>query len=139
MSMMARDATGINAAPFAGIPYADDKKRLENLINIYLADTSLNWGNTLGIDRGVPGTNTNAAGLFLSFCLRLKRDYGGEAFVRNIWKQAGLRPDAVTMQDAVDNFFLAACATANKNLTAVFQSWRWPLSEAAMTEAKKFP
>ena len=139
MSYMARDATGINPAPFAGMTYPQLVAQLTGLIDIYLANPSLNWGNTLAIDQGVPGTNTNAAGLFCSFLYRLRRDYGGENFVRNIWKQAGLRPNAVTTQDAVDNFFLASCAAANKNLTALFQSWRFPLSTSAVTAASQYP
>jgi hypothetical protein len=139
MSYMARDATGINPAPFAGMTYPQLVAQLTGLIDVYLANPSLNWGNTLAIDKGVPGTNTNAAGLFCSFLYRLRRDYGGEDFVRNIWKQAGLRPNAATTQDAVDNFFLASCAAANKNLTTLFQSWRFPLSEGAIAAASQYP
>lgn len=139
MSHMARDATGINPAPFAGMTYEQIVAQLRGLIDIYLANPSLNWSNTLAVDQGVPGTNTNAAGLFCSFMYRLRRDYGGENFIQNVWKQAGLRPNATTTQDAVDNFFLASCAAANKNLTAVFQSWRWPLSANAITAASRYP
>jgi PKD repeat protein len=139
MSYMARDATGINPGPFAGMTYLQLVAQLTGLIDIYLASPSLNWGNTLAIDQGVPGTNTNAAGLFCSFLYRLRRDYGGENFVRNVWKQAGLRPNATTTQDAVDNFFLASCAAANKDLTTVFQSWRFPLSTSAITAASQYP
>ena len=139
MSYMARDATGVNPSPFAGMTYPQLVAQLTGLIDIYLSNPSLNWGNTLAIDQGVPGTNTNAAGLFCSFLYRLRRDYGGETFVRNVWKYAGQRPNANTTQDAVDNFFLASCAAANKNLTTVFQSWRWPLSENAVQGAGKYP
>jgi hypothetical protein len=139
MSYMTREAAGISPGPFAGYSYAEWKAKVENLINLYLADPSVNWANTLATDQGVPGSGFNAADLFVSFCFRLKRDYGGENFVRNIWKKAALRPDAKTTQDAVDNFFLAACAAANKNLTALFKSWRWPLSESARAKAAQYP
>ncbi|MFT3949086.1 MAG: hypothetical protein QM763_19130 [Agriterribacter sp.] len=89
--------------------------------------------------QGVPNSGLGATDLFASFCFRLRRDYGGEAFVQNLWKEAGRRPNATTTQDAVDNFFLASCAAANKNLTTVFQSWRWPLSVSAVATASKYP
>ena len=74
-----------------------------------------------------------------SFLMKLKKTYG-DSFVNNFWKQAALRPAAATTQDAVDNFILAACAAANKNLTVQFTvAWRWPMSAPARTEALKYP
>lgn len=90
------------------------------------------------MDKGVPGY-CNAADLFTSMCMRLRRDYGEAEFLKNIWKNVEARPNANSTQDAVDNFFLASCKTANKNLTELFQSWRWPLSAGAITEASKYP
>ncbi|HEX4958878.1 MAG TPA: PKD domain-containing protein [Lacibacter sp.] len=111
----------------------------ENIIDIYLANTAYNWSNTLALGQSVPGTGTSGPDLFSSFCFRLRRDYGGDAFVEKLWKMAGQRPNALTTQDAVDNFFLASCGAANKNLTTVFQSWRWPLSAGAITAASQYP
>ena len=54
-------------------------------------------------------------------------------------RKLGLRPNANTTQDAVDNFFLASCEAANKNLATVFQAWRWPLSTNALTIASQYP
>ena len=138
MSYMARDATGVNPAPFGGVPYNQLVADLQSQIDIYLASPSSNWENTLGVYQGAPGTNTSAVGIFCSFLYRLKRDYGGDAFVRKIWKEAGLRPDVTTQQGAIDNFFLACCAAANKNLASLFQTWRWPLSASAVTAASKY-
>ena len=110
------------------------------LVDQYVADPTLNWSNTLALNQSIPGTSTTAPDLFSSFCFRLARDYGGETFIENIWKQAALRPAAVTTQDAVDNFVLAACAAANKNLTSLFiNTWRWPVSSSAQTAASKYP
>ncbi|MFT3681039.1 MAG: PKD domain-containing protein [Ferruginibacter sp.] len=139
MGYMSRLGTGLPLAPFGTMSAADIQARMDGMVDLYMADTSLNWNNTLGVNQGVPGTNSNGADLFTSFCYRLQRDYGGDNFMKNIWKQVALRPDAVTQQDAIDNFFLASCGAANKNLTALFQSWRWPLSDAARTEALKYP
>jgi PKD repeat protein len=139
MRFMSMHAAGVNGAPFAQWTFPQFTGMVENLINLYLANPSLNWANTLGAGQGVPNSGLGASDLFASFCLRLMRDYGGNAFVQQVWKRAGLRPAASTTQDAVDNFFLASCAAANKNLTSVFQSWRWPLSASAITAAGQYP
>lgn len=140
MRFMSLDASGVAGGPFNGtMPYAQFKTAVTNLVDQYLANTSLNWANTLGANAGVPGQFGGATDLFASFVMRLKRDYGGETFIQNVWKKAGLRPNAITTQDAVDNFFLASCAAANKNLTTVFQTWRWPLSATAITAATQYP
>ena len=139
MRFMAIEATGVNGAPFGSSSFPTFRGNVENLINTYLADASLNWANTLGINQGVPKSGLGATDLFASFCFRLRRDYGGETFVQNVWKKAALRPNAITTQDAVDNFFLASCAAANKNLTALFQSWKWTLSASAIKTALQYP
>ncbi|MET3879635.1 PKD domain-containing protein [Chitinophaga sp. OAE865] len=143
MRFMSLDATGVQGGPFVGstvIPFAEFKGAVTKLVDQYTANASLNWGNTLGVNAGVPGGFGGATDLFASFCMRLTRDYGGENFIRNVWKQAGSRPAALTTQDAVDNFILAACAAANKNLTTLFvTTWRWPMSDAAKTAAGKYP
>lgn len=139
MRFMAMEAAGVNGAPFGSWTFSTFRSNVENLITTYLADASLNWGNTLGIGQGIAGSGLGATDLFASFCFRLRRDYGGEAFVQNVWKKAGLRPNAITTQGAVDNFFLASCAAANKNLTTLFQSWKWPLSASAVSEALQYP
>lgn len=141
MRFMAMDAVGVDPAPFNNIAWTTFRTDLEDLVNIYTSNSSYTWANTLGVSAGVTNPLGLGAGdLFASFCIKLKHDYGGEAFVQNLWKQAGLRPKAVTTQDAVDNFILAACAAANKNLTTLFTTtWRWPMSDAAKTEANKYP
>ena len=137
-SMEGRDAVGVEGSTVYGETYPQQKARFASFLNLYLADPTLNWSNTFAVDKGVPG-HCNAADLFTSMCMKLKSDYGGDYFLRGIWKNAALQPDAVTTQDAVDNFFLAVCATANKNLTSLFQSWRFPLSTNAITAASKYP
>ena len=105
------------------------------LIDQYLADPSKTWDNTLRVNQGLPGPY-GATNLFASFVMRLKRDYGGDAFVAALWKEAAKRPNATSNQDAVDNFILAASAAAQLNLTGQFDRWRWPISAAARHEAQ---
>lgn len=111
---------------------------MEGLVDQYVNDTSLNWSNTLLEDRGVgTGCATGGADLFASFLMRLRRDHGGPDFHVGLWQEADIRPDATTTQEAVDNLVLAACAAADKNLTALFNTtWRWPVSDAAKQEAQ---
>lgn len=139
MRFMAMNAANVAGAPFGNLSFNDFKNSIIDQVDLYLANTSLTWENTLAAGKGVPGGFGGSGDLFASFCFRLRRDYGGEAFVQNLWKEAGRRPNATTTQDAVDNFFLASCAAANKNLTTVFQSWRWPLSVSAVAAASKYP
>jgi hypothetical protein len=112
------------------------------MIDLYLADSSQTWNSTL-LQGRAQANNPSALGatdLFASFVFRLRRDYGGDVFVNNIWKEAAKRPNAATTQDAVDNFFLAACAAAQTNLTHLFTViWHWPISASAQAAAAMFP
>jgi len=114
--------------------FAQFKAEVIALIDQYLADPSKTWSNTLRINQGLPGIY-GGTDLFASFLYRLKRDYGGEATIRALWKEVAKRPAATTTQEAVDNFVLAASAAAQLNLTGQFERWRWPVSAAAKAEA----
>jgi len=120
-----------------GFDHNTELAHVAGLIDVYLANTSLTWSNTLATNSPVlQGCADDAPVLFASFLMRARRDYGGTGFVGNVWKQVDARPDAVTTQDAVDNLVLAASAASNANLTQVFNvNWRWPVSDAAKAEA----
>jgi hypothetical protein len=78
----------------------------------------------------------NGTDLFASFCLRLARDHGGREFVQRLWRTAGQRPAAISTQEAVDNFVIAASAAAGKDLSEHFAGrWRWPVSPDGRTAA----
>jgi hypothetical protein len=135
MRFMAMEYTGVDGAPFNGtLPFADFLSQVKGLLNTYLSDQTLSWSNTLGVGQGIPNNTWGATDLFASFCFYLKEHYGGQAWVQNVWKYAGLRPDASTTQDAVDNFIIAASQAAKTNLAALFTSWRWPVSTNAINE-----
>ncbi|MBN8851046.1 MAG: PKD domain-containing protein [Sphingobacteriales bacterium] len=137
-SVEGRDAVGVPGFTYNGQTYQQFKSMFAGYVDQYVASPNLNWGNTFAVNSGIPGV-CNAADLFTSMCMRLKRDYGGNNFLYNIWKNVTLRPDAVTTQDAVDNFFLAACKTGNKNLTSLFTTWKIPLSASALSTASQYP
>ncbi len=134
MRFMAMEAAHVQGAPFNYLWSFDQlKNNVINLLPSYMANTSLNWNNTLAVNQGVPGSSLGATDLFASFCFYLRDNYCGNHWVENVWKFAGLRPAAITTQDAVDNFIIANSRAANSNLTSLFQYWKWPVSISAIT------
>jgi len=116
-----------------GTDYDTIYTETQGIVDTYTANPSLTWQNTLKVGNSPTFGCTD---LFASFVLRLRRDYGGDAFIDELWQQAALRPAAVTTQDAVDNFVLAASAAARQNLTGLFiNTWRWPVSASAVAAA----
>jgi len=106
------------------------------LIDAYAANTSLTWNNTFYTNT-FSNPNGSCADLFASLIQRLAQNYGGEAFIQDLWKEVLKRPVSASDQDALDNFVLAASAAANKNLTGIFlNQWRWPVSSAAQQAAQ---
>ena len=134
MRFAAIDYLGLDGAPYNGwLPYTEFESQIRGLRAQYLSDPSLNWSNTLGIGQGVPQSAWGAADLFTSFCFYLQDTYGTQ-WVLDVWKEAAVRPDATTTQDAVDNFVIAASLAANSNLAPLFDYWRWPVSQNAINE-----
>ena len=140
MRFPALDAAGARLGPFRGASGKEFRQRVEELVDLYVADRSLRWENTLKVGAAPKNPlDLNGTDLFASFCFRLCRDHGGPRFLGKVWKEAGKRPAARSTQDAVDNFILAASAAAGKNLTELFtKTWRWPMSDAARAETKKY-
>ena len=135
MRFMSMDYAGAEGGPFHSYEFSEFESEVRGLFDKYMADPSFNWNNTLRA--GVAPSNYMGLGstdLFASFLFKLT-DIFGESFIRHLWKEVGNRPNASTTQDAVDNFILAASAVENKNLTGLFESWRWPVSDKAKTEA----
>jgi hypothetical protein len=117
------------------VPYTDVVNEVIALRTYYLADPTMTWANTLYANRAPANKYAlGATDLLASFIFELWAQYG-DSFVNNLWKEVGKRPDAVTTQDAVDNFVLAASAAAGEDLTLRFQAWRWPVSDKAVDEA----
>lgn len=131
MRFMSMKYLGVDDYP----SHVDFVNQIREQRTLYLADTTLNWSNTLALVQGVPGSPWSAADLFASFCFYLEETYGMQ-WVENVWKYAGLRPDRVTTQDAVDNFIIASSQAANTNLVSLFQEWRWPVSQSAIEYIK---
>ncbi len=133
MRFMSMEAAGVEGAPFNLWTFDQFKDSVKNLLPLYMSDTSLNWTNTLGSGQGIPNSSLGATDLFASFCFYLHDNYCGSNWVEHVWKYAGLLPNAVNTQEAVDNFIIASSQAANTNLTTLFQSWKWPVSNNAIS------
>ena len=130
MRFKAMESAGVQGAPFLGVAFNDYKANTRALVDLYEADPTLTWSNTLRVD-GAPRnlTNLNGTHLFASFCMRLERDYGGANFVNKLWKEVDKQPNATTTTEALNNFVRAASIAAGQDLTSLFQdTWRWPLT-----------
>jgi hypothetical protein len=141
MRMAALDAAEAKLGPFRDKSGAEFRRIMESLVDLYEADKSLTWENTLKVDAAPENPlGLNGTDLFASFCLRLARDHGGRDFVKRLWQAAGKLPAAASTQDAVDNFVLAASRAAGKDLGPLFADrWRWPVSATARKSAAETP
>jgi len=139
LRFLALDAAGVKMGPFNGEPGSVFREHVQKMVDLYTADKSLNWGNTIKIGEAPKNSfGLGSTDLFASFCFRLCRDNGGNNYAQKLWREVGQRPPATSTQEAVDNFILAASVAANKNLTSLFtERWRWPMSDKARQEARE--
>lgn len=91
-------------APFNGIEWPEFDRQIRGLVAAYKADATLNWGNTIGAGKGVPGA-WGATDLFASILMDLDEHCGPQ----DIWKNAARRPVATTATEAARNL-AAACS-----------------------------
>jgi hypothetical protein len=132
MRFLAMSYVGVSGAPFNGVAFTTFRTEVERLVDTYRNNSSLNWSNTLRVGQA-PSNSYGLGGtdFFASFVLRLRKVHG-QAFIDQLWKRAAARPDAVTTQNAVDNFVIAASQAAGVNLHGLFTTtWKWPVSTAA--------
>jgi hypothetical protein len=138
MRFVSMQAVGVKGGPFRGKAFPEFRRQVGQLVDLYLADPTLNWGNTLRVGKAPANPmGLGSADLFASFVMRLRRHFGGDAFVQRLWGAAGALPPARTTQQAVDNFVLASSAAAGRDLTGLFAGqWRWPVSARARMLAR---
>ena len=134
MRFASMDATGVKPAAYGGAPFATFRASVEGMVDTYVATPALNFQNTLLINQHPDGGGTTD--FFASLCLRLAKWYGPQVLSR-MWLEIGGRGDALTTQDAVDNWFLGCCYGTQRNLATLFSTtWKIPLSAAAQSEAQ---
>jgi hypothetical protein len=136
MRFLAMDYAGVSSkgAPIGSTSFSSMRTAIEGLVDTYRTNSSLTWTNTLRA--GVAPSNAYGLGgsdFFASFVLRLRRVHG-TGFINQLWQKAEARSNAVTTQDAVDNFVIAASQAANANLYSLFTTtWKWPVSSSAQS------
>ncbi|MCL4859219.1 MAG: CAP domain-containing protein [Caldilineaceae bacterium] len=132
MRFLSMEAAAVAGGPFRGESFAHFQAEVEGMLARYVADATLDWFNTLAIDRAPANPmGLGASDLFAAHLFELRRRYGGD-FIPTLWQQVANRPTAQSTQDAVDNFVIAASLAAGENLAELFATeWRWPLSADA--------
>lgn len=113
----------MEAAGVVGAPWDDaidfDAFRHLSLIEIldrYLADPSLNWQNTLEINKAPPGLPSWMAGYHLAgaFFHRIRRDHGHAGY-RRFWQLMAGAAKAATPRDAASRFVQVAHAATGQD------------------------
>lgn len=145
MRIRSMEAAGVRGGTLGNFSYNTFLDNVDDLIEIYEAEESLNWDNTLRADRGVPldhpknPMRLGAADLLASFMLRLCRDYGGkdrekqDEFLTRFYAAAAKLEQPRTSEQAMDNLVVCASQAARKDLSGLFRDrWRWPVSEGAV-------
>jgi hypothetical protein len=138
MRFMAIEGAALKGGPWNSHPFTEFVRGVEGLVDRYEADTSLSWTNTLRVHKAPNNPlDLNGTDLLASFLFRLRRDYGGNEFVKKLWAEVPARPTTESTQDAVDNFVVAASRAASRDLVPLFrEQWRWPVSEEAAAEIR---
>ena len=118
---------GQNLDPDADTPTVN----LDKILGIYLA-SGKTYENTIAVNQGVDNPyDSSSQALFASFLFELQKKYGGTDWVIRFWNYVDERPDAASEQTAVDNIIVAASQASGKNLCALFEEWKWPVSQNA--------
>jgi hypothetical protein len=114
------------------------RQRLHVMMAQYLDDADWTWKKVVETNTSPKDPTWGGEGriLFVALVEELVEHFGGKAFLRGFWHEAGARPAATSEQDAIDNAALTACAGAGKNLTRLFvERYKFVLSDAALAEA----
>jgi hypothetical protein len=131
MRFLSMRAAGVNGAPFGGRPFEEFRSTVEGLVDLYVANSTLTWANTLRA--GVAPTNSmnlGGADFWASFLMRLS-DVHGDAFVWQFLKESERLPGSTSTEQAVDSFVMSASRATKRNLAGVFRDlWRWPVTAA---------
>jgi serralysin len=103
------DRAGLKGGPFGELSYSEMKNSiLVEFLKSYLADASLNWRNTLLVNKAPPSSHEwSAADLAGAMIYRVYSDFGFAAYKR-FWKSLGQQAAAQTPDDAIRNFLAAA-------------------------------
>jgi serralysin len=125
------DAAGLTGAPwddnldFDGFRYFI----LVELLDLYLADKTLTWENTLSVDK-VPKNPHNwisAAHLAAAFFHRIRRDHGYAGY-RRFWQLMATAPKASTSRESAARFVQVARAATGEDYRGLLRDMSLPLT-----------
>lgn len=93
----------------------------------------------------IPGYPSNASALYASAMLKLRRDYGGDEWVKEFFKSLRKCPSVPWMADLKDsgtaqglNWLVAASCAARQDLSPVFvERWKFPIGEKSREALKR--
>lgn len=133
MRFMAMDATGVTPGPFNQWDFDYFRAEVEGLKDRYLADPTLDWSNTIAIEKAPANPiGLGATDLFASFLMALDQEYGDE-FLPRFWREVGKRAAATSSQHVVGNIAISASIAAGVNLAPMMRDeWRWPITDATV-------
>ena len=121
----------IKCSPINGKPFPEHLLANKDLFEVYKSDTSYSFINTLKYGKGIPNEyGLGASNLFASILFNLYDNYGKDEFLKKLWSKVKNRPKTSSVQDIVDNFFIACSLAAHQDLTGKFlNEFKWPVSE----------
>jgi serralysin len=125
------DAAGLTGAPwddnldFDGFRYFV----LVELLDLYLADKTLTWENTLAVDKVPKNPHywISAAHLAAAFFHRIRRDHGYVGY-RRFWELMAKAPKANTPRDSATRFVQVARAATGEDYRDLFRDQTLPLA-----------
>jgi serralysin len=125
----------MEAAGLVGAPWDDNldfdgfrHAILVELLDRYLADSSLTWQNTLATDK-LPANSPawmDGAHLAAAFFHRIRRDHGHAGY-RRFWQLMATAQKASTPKDAVARFVQVARAATGEDYRSLFRDMSLPL------------
>lgn len=118
----------LRGAPFkTGMTFTEFKKSvLSDLLEIYMANDRFTWRNTIAINVAPPNPNNwGGADLVASMLNVIRRD-GGPGAMQTFWRTMGELPEAVTREQAINNFLAAAKAASGKDYRPLMKDFSLP-------------
>ncbi|XOV92130.1 MAG: hypothetical protein ACFHWX_18215 [Bacteroidota bacterium] len=131
MRFVVMENLNLKCSPFNGYSFDEQMASNRELIKIYQSDSSYTFNNSLLVGKGIPNKyGLEASNLFASILFDLYDTYGGDEFLKKLWSEVNKRPRTNSIQDIVDNFFIACSLASNQDLTDKFlNDLKWPVSK----------
>jgi hypothetical protein len=113
----------LDGGPFGVLPFEEFKSSIVNdLLDNYLADPTLDWRNTLLLNVGPPNPHGwGAADLAGAMMYRIYAENGFSKY-RSFWAELANLPDADGPESAVRNFLTAALAATGRDYGYLFKA-----------------